>query len=282
MSLFSGAAIVGLGALLAAFVKPRRGRLAGRLMAMAGVLLMFLSSTPFPPWVYILLLLMAAGWLALTSLISSQRSHALPSCQITLPAFCLALAVFELPYQWMPQLPSVRPDRLVVIGDSLSAGIDEHVPNWPTLLAERSRISVLNLAVAGATLSTARKQASQVPDGDCLVLLEIGGNDLLGTPTPAGFEQDLKELLSLVCKPGRKVIMLELPLLPFQSTYGRIQRRLATEHGVYLIPKRHLARVLGTPAATTDGLHLSAEGNRRLARILEPAMNDLFAKRTKQ
>lgn len=282
MSLFSGAAIVGLGALLAALVKQRMGWLAGKLIAMAGVLLIFLSSTPFSPWVYMLLLLVAAGWLALTSLISSQRSRALPACQITLPAFCLVLAAVELPHQWTPRLPSARLDRLVVIGDSLSAGIDEHIPNWPTLLAERSGVSVLNLAVAGATLSTARKQASQVPDGDCLVLLEIGGNDLLGMPTPAGFEQDLKELLSRVCKPDRTVIMLELPLLPFQSTYGRIQRRLATEHGVHLIPKRHLARVLGTPAATTDGLHLSAEGNRLLARILESAMNDLFAKRTKQ
>jgi lysophospholipase L1-like esterase len=40
---------------------------------------------------------------------------------------------------------------------------------------------------------------------------------------------------------------------------------LAKEHGVILIPKRFLARVLGMPGATTDGLHLSNTGHVLLA-----------------
>ena len=60
------------------------------------------------------------------------------------------------------------------------------------------------------------------------MLLEIGGNDLLGDTTPAGFESGLDNLLRVVSRPGRVVVMLELPLPPFFNEYGRAQRRVAS------------------------------------------------------
>jgi len=49
---------------------------------------------------------------------------------------------------------------------------------------------------------------------------------------------------------------------PFRNEVGRIQRRLAGEYGVTLIPKRIFLHVLMTPGATVDGVHLSAAGHR--------------------
>jgi lysophospholipase L1-like esterase len=62
--------------------------------------------------------------------------------------------------------------------------------------------------------------------------------------------------------------MLELPLPPLANRYGQVQRRLAREFGVTLIPKRHLAAILSAPGATVDGLHLSASGHARMARMV--------------
>jgi acyl-CoA thioesterase-1 len=83
-------------------------------------------------------------------------------------------------------------------------------------------------------------------------------------------------LRSALRRPERLVVMLELPLVPFSVGYGRAQRRLAAEHGVFLIPKRIFAAVLAAPGATADGLHLSESGTRlmdeRLLPILAPAL----------
>jgi acyl-CoA thioesterase I len=62
--------------------------------------------------------------------------------------------------------------------------------------------------------------------------------------------------------------MIELPLPPLYNRYGIVQRALAKSHGVTLIPKRILAKVITTPGATVDGLHLSNTGHTLLARAL--------------
>jgi acyl-CoA thioesterase-1 len=90
------------------------------------------------------------------------------------------------------------------------------------------------------------------------VILEIEGNDLLGGTSIPKFREDLEKMLTLVCGPHRRVVMIELPLPPFYNRYGMVQRALANSHGVTLIPKRYLAQVITTPGATVDGLHPSA------------------------
>jgi lysophospholipase L1-like esterase len=98
-----------------------------------------------------------------------------------------------------------------------------------------------------------------------VVLVELGGNDLLSGLPSRVFARDLEALLASLRQPGRTIAMMELPLFPFQSDYGRVQRTLARRFNVYLIPKRYLARVLGTQGATTDGLHLSEAGTQAMA-----------------
>ena len=120
-----------------------------------------------------------------------------------------------------------------------------------------------------------QKQADQLPSAGGLVLLEIGGNDLLGDTPTADFERDLNLLLARIRAPGRTVLMFELPLPPLSNEYGRIQRRAAARHGVRLIPKRIFMSVLAADGATLDSIHLSDAGHERMAaeiwRIIAPA-----------
>ena len=61
---------------------------------------------------------------------------------------------------------------------------------------------------------------------------------------------------------------IELPLPPFCNDYGRIQRHLAAQHGVLLIPKRVFAAVLAGDAATLDSVHLDRAGHERMAEVV--------------
>jgi acyl-CoA thioesterase-1 len=168
---------------------------------------------------------------------------------------------------------SYRPSRIdvspklpmVVIGDSLSAGINDGVDiPWPTRLDEIALVNVSNNALAGATCRSAINQLDGLPK-QCVVIVEIGGNDLLGGRSASEFRADLDALLAEIQSPGREVVMFELPLPPFFNGYGYAQRELADKHNVALIPRRLLASVLFTEDATLDSIHLSNDGHQQLA-----------------
>jgi len=92
----------------------------------------------------------------------------------------------------------------------------------------------------------------------------------------AEFSQALDSLLSSLSTPDRTLVMFELPLLPHKIGFGQAQRRLSSKYGVVLIPKHFFTQVLSGADATSDGLHLSESGARRMgalvARILSPVL----------
>jgi acyl-CoA thioesterase-1 len=135
-------------------------------------------------------------------------------------------------------------------------------------------LPVVNLARPGATLKSGLVQARGISETDAVVLIELGGNDLLANTESGAFARQLDELLAAVCRPGDCVAMFELPLPPLYNAFGAAQRTLAAKHGVTLIPKRYLTAALGCKGGTIDGLHLSERGHRALAEaiagILQP------------
>ena len=110
--------------------------------------------------------------------------------------------------------------------------------------------------------------AAKVAPEDLVILIEIGGNDLIAGMPSRQFGRSLEAILQKVTAPGRTVVMFELPLLPNRIACGQIQRRLAKKYGVWLIPKRYFTCVIGGANATSDGLHLLPEGTRRMATLV--------------
>ncbi len=141
----------------------------------------------------------------------------------------------------------------------------EKADTWPRIFADRYAVVVHDHSVAGANVASALRQAAAISPEEQLVLLEIGGNDILGNTNPAEFEAGLGRLLSAVRRPDRVVVMLELPLPPTFNTYGRIQRRLARQFNTLLVPKRILLGVLQQQATTLDTIHLTNEGHQNMA-----------------
>ena len=169
-----------------------------------------------------------------------------------------------------PALPKeIR--NICVVGDSISAGIGGPTEKtWPLVLSQNSGIEVLNLAASGATVNSAlHKQIPKAPTDQHLVLLEIGGNDLFG-PTPIKeFRRDLDLILTELKSKGHQVAMFELPVLPWQWSYGRTQWELAIQHEVMVIPKRVMVSIFSKEGTTSDLAHLTAKGHKLMAETVQ-------------
>jgi acyl-CoA thioesterase I len=267
---FAGLAVVVLASLCRLATQARGWQVGARVLAVAGVTFMVASATPLAPLVYVL-------WFTLFALAFAPQMRVLPRWVASGATWLLVLlgAVMwanELAYRRDPTVP-VRPGATIyVVGDSLSAGLGETEP-WPVVLRNRYGLAVTNLAQAGARVGMALAQVERIHESNSVVILEIGGNDLLGATKTPEFEAQLDRLLSVLSRQGHRIAMFELPLLPFQNGYGRAQRILAIKYGVVLLPKRYLVRVLSRAGATVDGLHLSESGHQALAGLVYQALH---------
>ena len=66
----------------------------------------------------------------------------------------------------------------------------------------------------GETAASALKRAKPHTITSSIVIVEIGGNDVLGGTTPEEFTADLSNLLVHLSTPHRQVVMFELVRVP--------------------------------------------------------------------
>ncbi len=253
--------------LMAFLLRRPSGKLIAALAALVGFGLALLSATPLPGWLYVAQTVTILLWLGTLLAERTAGTARFVASSLTILIALLVLLI-EFPHWLKPTMADGKLDKIYVIGDSISAGVNSAIDPWPMVLQKTQGVPVSNLAVAGADLSDAREQADRLPETPALVVIEMGGNDLLRSTPVKEFDAKLNQLLEEVCRPTRKVVMLELPLLPLQNAYGAAQRRAADRYGVALIPKRCFAAVLRQKGATIDGLHLSASGHERMAEMI--------------
>ena len=240
--------------------------------AIAGIILVAISATPLPIWAYVIWTIPAVVGLVLLSRPAPARGICL-ICEACLAASTLALCLVEAPFHQRPTLDVPTGTTVYVLGDSISAGMGTKHLCWPVVLAETTPLRVVNLAQPGATVASAIIQARGISEPHSLVIVEIGGNDLLGGTDAETFRTKLDTLVSSLRSDQHDVLVLELPLFPFQNAYGRAQRDVVRKHGAAMLPKRFFARVLGTENGTLDGLHLSQPGHDAMAEIIANVLN---------
>ncbi|MBX3451381.1 MAG: hypothetical protein KF777_17570 [Planctomycetaceae bacterium] len=202
---------------------------------------------------------------------TSQRGR-LVTCGVAIVALA-GLLLVEIPWVITPVVPRSASPTIGVIGDSVTAGLNEDDITWPRLLAAQTGWQIRDASRQGATLRSARDQLVRLPDDVDLLLMEIGGNDLLEGFDVDTFGRQFDELLAAARKPGRTIVLWELPLPPLHAEYGRRQRTAARRHAVLLLPRRYFAAVLATQGATVDGIHLSAAGQKQMAALVASLLN---------
>ncbi len=270
-SFFTGIILVIISALTASSTRPASKRLTALAFSI-GVIAIAVSSTAIPYWLYALSATVTLAWIV-SHLKTSWQSWA-PYAMV---GAWLIAGLFEIPYHIMPSV-AISSDRTVgVIGDSVTAGAgsDDKAETWPSILAREHQLVAQDISHVGETAASALKRVKQNPFTAHVVVIEIGGNDILGSTTAAKFADDLDDLLSHLTSEDRQLLMFELPLPPFCHEYGRVQRAVAAKYNVKLIPKRVFLSIIAGTASTLDTIHLSQSGHQLMAakvwQIIEPA-----------
>jgi len=262
-------------------VQNSRLRLLARIIAVVGVIFVVLSATPRSWWFYSISGSLFLVWLVVGIPRAAQaatRRHTMLGTAVILSS--LVGIGLEIPFHLPPNPGGQSFSKFYLIGDSISAGMLGPEENtWPKQFQKKYQVEVVDLSQEGETAKSALKKTAAVTDDEALILLEIGGNDILGSTNVAEFEANLNQLLSQLTGERRTLLMMELPLPPFYNRFGQIQRRLAHRYGVRLIPKRYFIDVLGGTDATLDGLHLSERGHGVMAAtvwsLLQGSLNSL-------
>jgi len=199
-----------------------------------GIVFVVLSAAPFPIWQYALYFALLALVVFRPAKKPLQNKALVAVSLVLLWVLALVMIRTEVLYSRRPSIPFPAGSTLYVVGDSMSIGADPPGKNWPALLGDMTGLKVRNLAFGGARVASALDNALRINQDDALVILEIGGNDLLGGTSVSSYRQGLEKMLTGVCRPNRRVVMIELPLPPFCNRYGMAQRALAKSHGVTL------------------------------------------------
>ena len=183
-------------------------------------------------------------------------------------AIILAVACSKIKEEALP-----AGSRVLALGDSLTAGAGVAAEQaWPALLASRTGWVIINGGVNGNTSSAGlqRLPALLEQHDPALVLVTLGGNDMLRRVPQQQTIADLQQTLSLIKMHGAKAVMLATPQ---PSIAGAVFQHLsaadfysqvAEGQQVPLIEDA-IADVLSDPQLKVDQLHPNAEGHARLA-----------------
>lgn len=184
---------------------------------------------------------------------------------------------------------SKRGPLVAFLGDSLTSGFKlpesqaypAHVQR--ALRAKGRNVRVLNAGVSGDTVAQGLKRLPAVlrrkPD---VLVVALGINDGLRGLPPEVTEDGLRQILARAQGAQVRVLLagLRIPARHGEEharRFGEIYPRLAAEFRVPLVPYL-LEGVAGQPALNYhDGLHPTAEGQKRVAENVRPPLELLLA-----
>lgn len=191
-----------------------------------------------------------------------------------------------------PAAPVAAGPTVVFLGDSLTAGLGlGEEAAYPALvgrrLAERGRpVRIVNAGVSGDTsaggLARVDWLLSLEPE---ILVLALGANDGLRGQPVASIEANLREIVRRARAAGVQVVLAGMKMPPnygpeytrdFEALYARLARELDLPFLPFL-----LEGVAADPKLNQeDGIHPTAEGQRRIAELVAEVLQPLIAPRS--
>ena len=165
-----------------------------------------------------------------------------------------------------------KPIKIVVLGDSLSAGLGlSGSAAFPerlqkTLDSNGIAVEISNAGVSGDTSSGGRDRLDwSVPDGTQAVILELGANDALRGTDPAVTRSALSDILTRLKARGIAVLLCGMVAPPnygsdYSARFNAIYPDLAKSFGVPLYPFFLEGVAADAKLNQADGMHPTAEG----------------------
>jgi acyl-CoA thioesterase I len=189
-----------------------------------------------------------------------------------------------------PAAPATARPRVVVLGDSLTAGLGlAETEAYPALLQQKIDAAgypfqVVNAGVSGDTTAGGVRRLDWSLEGDVrVVVLALGANDgLRGLPV-SQMRANLERLITAAKARGITVILAGMEAPPnygaeYTAGFRNVYKDLAREHDLVLIPFL-LDRVAGISALNQgDGIHPNGRGAAIMAETVWAALRPVLEK----
>jgi acyl-CoA thioesterase-1 len=202
-----------------------------------------------------------------------------------------ALALAVLPSK--PAAATDRPVRIVVLGDSLSAGHGLPADGaFPAKLEQALRakgiaVEIGNAGVSGDTAAGGLARLDwSVPEGTDAVIVELGANDMLRGLSPDSTKANLAAIIEKAKAAGAKVLLCGMKAqrnlgADYVAQFDAIYPDLARQEGVALYPFFMDGIVAADGTADRrllqgDGLHPTEAGAALIVQRLMPALLPLL------
>jgi lysophospholipase L1-like esterase len=170
-----------------------------------------------------------------------------------------------------PALPRLGAnDVILAFGDSLTYGTGaSEERSYPAVLQQLIQRSVVRAGVPGETTrqGLTRLPAALDEHAPKLVLLCLGGNDMLQKVTPATIRSNLRAMIELIRQRKMNVVLIGVPEPKLFSDPPTLYEELAAE---FALPYEGevFDKVLHDNALKSDAIHPNAAGYKRVAEVL--------------
>ena len=196
----------------------------------------------------------------------------------------VALAMAGTAFAQTPSADETKPIKLVVLGDSLSAGLglaaSEAFPArlQKSLKLKGIEVDMINAGVSGDTCSGGRDRLDwSVPEGTEAVILELGANDALRGTDPKVTRSALTDILTRLKARGVAVLLCGMLAPPnygsdYSARFNTIYPDLAKSSSVPLYPFFLDGVATDSRLKQADGLHPTAEGVDEIVKNILPTV----------
>lgn len=178
----------------------------------------------------------------------------------------------------MPQGATV-----LILGDSLSYGTGANVgEDYPTLLTKKTGWNIINAGVPGDTSADGLERLPSLltQHQPQLLMVELGGNDLLHQVPPDQITANLKAILSLAKAQNIQTILIAIPeISALRAVVGNLAdhplyENLAKETNTPLIADV-FSEVLSDRTLKADQIHANAKGYAVVSEKFNEKLRDL-------
>jgi acyl-CoA thioesterase-1 len=180
------------------------------------------------------------------------------------------------------------PPRIVVLGDSLTAGLGlPREESYPSLLQDKVKeegyqLEVVNAGVSGDTSADGLRRTNWALEGDVrLLILALGANDGLRGLPATQMKENLQNIIVRARQRAIPVLLVGMEAPPnygehYTKGFRQVFQDLARENKLTLVPFL-LEGVAGVRELNqADGIHPTSAGATRIAEHLWPSVKTMI------
>jgi acyl-CoA thioesterase-1 len=173
-----------------------------------------------------------------------------------------------------PKVPKVAPlgpnDVILAFGDSLTYGTGANASeSYPAVLAQLTGRKVVRAGVPGEVTAggLARLAATLEEYRPALVIVCLGGNDMLGRADDASIKDNLREIIRTIKAGGTSVVLVGVPKPALITDAAAFYAEIAAEFDIPY-EGRIVTDVLYQRTLKSDPIHPNAQGYRKMAEAI--------------